>query len=97
MIQLMGLMDWIALALLLGLIPATVAASKGHNFILWWIYGALMFAGALPHAVLAPRDVEALDRRKAREGYGRCPACAEMVRKRAQRCRYCQESLVEAD
>lgn len=95
MIQMMGLMDWIALALLLGLIPATVAANKGHNFIVWWVYGAVMFVGALPHAVLTPRDVEALDLRMAREGYGRCPACAEMVRKRAHRCRYCHESLVE--
>lgn len=48
-------MEFLVLLLLagaLGLIPAYVARSKGHEFGLWWIYGTLLFIVALPHAML---------------------------------------------
>lgn len=40
------------LAGLLGLIPAFIARDKGRDFGTWWIYGALLFVVALPHALL---------------------------------------------
>lgn len=39
-------------AIVLGLIPAYIASQKGHDFWPWWIYGALLFIVALPHAIL---------------------------------------------
>jgi hypothetical protein len=36
------------LAVLLGLIPASIARSRGHSFIIWWAFGALIFIVALP-------------------------------------------------
>ncbi len=38
--------------MLLGLIPSMIAARKGRNAFLWWVYGALLFVIALPHALL---------------------------------------------
>lgn len=37
-----------------GLIPASIAKSKGYSFLLWWIYGSFLFVIALIHIVLMP-------------------------------------------
>jgi hypothetical protein len=50
-------------AILIGLLPAYLAQKKGRSFGLWWIYGALLFIVALPHALLmkpSPGSEEAL-------------------------------------
>jgi len=49
---------WVA-AIILGLIPAGIAASKGHNFLLWWIFGSLVFIIALPSALGLAKKVPA--------------------------------------
>lgn len=52
----------------LGLIPAFIASSKGHNFIVWWLFGSLLFIIALPVAILiqpnrpAVSEVDAIDK-----------------------------------
>jgi len=46
---------FLGLAVLLGLIPALVAKHKGRSFVGWWVYGALLFVFALPHALLLNR------------------------------------------
>lgn len=84
----------IFMAVVLGLIPAAIAHAKGHNFAGFWLYGVLLFIVATPHAILLTPDRLQLDMRKARQGFGRCPACAEMVRHQAQVCRYCRSPLV---
>ena len=44
------------LAVLFGLIPAFIAKQKGRNFLLWWIYGAVLSIVAVIHALcLKPR------------------------------------------
>lgn len=44
-------------ALLLGLIPATIASKKGERFARWWAYGTFLFIVALPMAIiLQPRN-----------------------------------------
>lgn len=84
----------IFMALVLGLIPAAIAHAKGHEFWGFWLYGVLLFVVATPHAILLTPNRPKLDMWKAREGFGRCPACAEMVRHQAQVCRYCRSPLV---
>ena len=81
------------IAVLIGLIPATIAEHKGRPFWKWWIYGAALFIVALIHALLipTPEDIKRAD--KAREGYSACPWCAEMVRNEALICRYCSRDL----
>jgi hypothetical protein len=52
-------------AVLLGLIPAYLAQKKGRSFGLWWLYGALLFIVALPHALIMdplPDSEEAMRR-----------------------------------
>jgi hypothetical protein len=45
-------MEILIIAILIGLLPAYLARKKGRSFVLWWIYGALLFIVALPHALL---------------------------------------------
>jgi hypothetical protein len=45
-------MELLICCALLGLIPAYVAQKKGRSFGLWWLYGALLFIVALPHALI---------------------------------------------
>jgi hypothetical protein len=48
-------MTIIVLAALLGLITGGIAASRGHSFFLWWLYGALLFIVAFPHSLFLRR------------------------------------------
>lgn len=66
------------LCILIGLIPAMIAQKKGHSFVAWWLYGALLFIIALPHALL-------IRPANARQ----CPHCAEWIRDEAKVCKHC--------
>jgi hypothetical protein len=86
-------MEFLILAVLLGLIPAAIARSKGRDFVLWWIYGAMLFIVALPHALLMKANPDAIEARQASEGMKKCPFCAEMIKAEAKVCRYCSREL----
>lgn len=87
---------FIILALLLGglaLIPAFIARSKGREFGIWWVYGALLFIFALIHSLcLKPTKIK-LEENAYRSGLRKCPECAEFVQSQAKKCRYCGASL----
>lgn len=82
-------------AVLLGLIPALVAHGKGRSFVLWWIYGALLFIIALPHSLIMGSNQSELESRQLSGGMKKCPACAELVKADAKICRYCKHEFVE--
>jgi hypothetical protein len=68
------------IAILIGVIPATIATLKGRNFFIWWIYGALLFIVALIHSLLM-------------SAVTKCPFCAETIPLQATVCPNCHRDL----
>lgn len=50
----MYLFSTLAVAALLGLIPANIAKEKGYSFGLWWFYGWMLFIVAIIHVQFIP-------------------------------------------
>lgn len=87
----------LALAILLGLVPAAIAQSKGRSFLLWWIYGAAIWIVAFPHSLIMKADQDSLEARGLQSGQKKCPHCAELVREEAVVCRHCGRNLDEQE
>ena len=81
---------WTAAWVVVGLMTALLARSKGRNFIGWWLYGALTFPIALLHALLmAPQKHTARTRSASSEAQRRCPHCGEAIKRDLDVCPQC--------
>lgn len=76
--------------LVIALIPAAIARSKGRSFILWYIYGIALWIVALIHSILLKEDSYQSTRQSITgQSLKKCPSCGEFVRQEASVCRYC--------
>lgn len=69
---------------LIAIIPAAIASNKGRSFLIWWVYGALLWIIAMIHALVV-------------EPARTCPYCAEFLREEATVCPHCQRTTATAD
>jgi hypothetical protein len=77
-------MEIIIIAIVIGLIPAAIAQSKGHNFGAWWLYGACLFIVALPHSLLLKSH--AIQQRRI---MAYCSACGQLLQQGVPFCASC--------
>lgn len=79
--------------LIIALIPAMIAHSKGYSFGKWYAYGALLWFIATPHALLLHKTVEKETEDLIAKGYRECPFCREPVKQNATICPHCRQNL----
>ena len=81
---------WIMMAV----VVAIVAGSKGRNMLGWGFYGFLIWPVALVHILCVKPERHVTEARDLASGDVRkCPACAELVKREAKVCRFCQSEL----
>lgn len=88
-------MGLIILWVIMALIVAIIAGSKGRSGFAWFLYGFLIWPIALVHALVASSTPKAGEKRAAAEGRKKCPFCAEMIKAEAKVCPHCQRDLPE--
>lgn len=84
---------YLIIAMLLGLIPASIAANKGESRGVWWLYGVFLFPIAFIHSLLMKPDPASLERQQLSDGMRRCPFCAELVKPAAVVCKHCSRDI----
>lgn len=80
-------------ALILGIIPATIAHQKGRDFVAWYIYGVALFIVALIHSLVIPKSPKQIKEDFEKQGYTECPYCKEYVKPGATVCPHCQRDI----
>lgn len=80
-------MEILVAAVVLGLVPAVIAARKGRNFLVWWLFGSSLLPIALPVSVLAGKGSSRRAGKKGRPH--RCPKYPDLIRPHSLICAEC--------
>lgn len=86
-------MEVLFIALIIGLIPAFIARSKGRSFLPWYIYGVAFFIVALVHSLVISKSAAKIKSDFEEQGYSECPFCKEYVKPGATVCPHCQRDI----
>lgn len=90
--------DMVLVLLVLALIPAFIASSKGRSFALWYIYGVCLLIVAIPHSIIIiSKTTEQKDKELKSAGFVECPYCKEPVKAGAVVCPHCRRELPQPD
>lgn len=85
---------YLLLAAICALAPSSRAAKKGHSRWEWWIFGFLFLPVAWPASFLIRPTQKVIEQEGLKKGdLKRCPECAEVVRREALKCRYCDHEF----
>jgi hypothetical protein len=84
-------MEFLFIAAVIGLIPAAIAKSKGHNFFTWWLFGFLLWIVAMPCSLFLKENLEVTGPKK---GLMKCPKCLEWIQNGAIVCKHCKQGVL---
>ena len=80
----------VGLSILMALIPAYIAKSKGRSFGQFLIYGAMLGPIAIIHALVMKGETGTA---QGGDGSRKCPYCAERIQQEAIVCKHCGRDL----
>ena len=80
---------WVVMAV----VVAVIANSKGKDGFGWLIYGFIIWPIALVHILVSSATPESIEKKAAAEGRIPCPHCAELIKREAKLCPHCQQNL----
>jgi hypothetical protein len=80
----------VGLSIVMAVIPAYIAKSKGHSFGLFLFYGLVLGPIAIIHALIMKGETGTAE---GGEGLKKCPYCAEKIQQEAVVCKHCGRDL----